>query len=190
MINDLLLGNNIYNDNIERWRFLYNSYIGGDEYRKGGYLTRYQLESDQEYAARCQATPLDNQCKSVISTYNSFLFIKPPIRELSDDWFLNEFLKDADLEGRSWDNFMEQVNIWSLVFGHCWVLLTKPNINAASLAEEQANQIRPYVSLLTPLTVLDWSWSRRINGSYELDYLRYVEEVNGSVHTIYFFCVS
>jgi len=184
MIHDLLLGNSIYNDNIERWRFLYNSYIGGDEYRKGGYLTRYQLESDQEYAARCQATPLDNQCKSVISVYNSFLFRNPPIRDLPDDWFLEQFLEDADLEGRSFNNFMEQVNIWSLVFGHSWVIVSKPNINAASLAEEQANNIRPYVSLLTPLTVLDWHYTRQVNGSYILDYFKYVEDINGSVHTV------
>lgn len=184
MIQDLLLGNSIYNEHVNRWQFLYNSYVGGDDYRKGGYLTRYQLETDAEYAARCQATPLDNQCKSVVSTYNSFLYRHAPIRDLPDDWFMQDFLQDADLEGRSFDNFMQQVNIWSLVFGHCWVLVTKPNINASSLAEEQANQIRPYVSLLTPLTVLDWKFERKICGRYELKYIRYVEDINGSVHTI------
>ena len=184
---ELLSGNLLYNTYIDRWRYLYRSFVGGLEYRDAGYLTRYQLETNIEYAARCAATPLDNQCKSVISVYNSFLFRESPDRdfaEYNESPLLEDFLQDADLEGRSLDNFMKEVSTWSQVFGHTWIIMSKPNVGATTLADEQAMGVRPYVSLLTPLVVLDWAWKRSVDGRYELEYLRYVEEMNGSVQTI------
>ena len=44
--------NKEYTRNRDRWEFLLNSYVGGEEYRQQGYLTRYQLESNSEYQQR------------------------------------------------------------------------------------------------------------------------------------------
>jgi len=183
----LTSGNTIFIDNRTRWLYLYRSYVGGKEYRDNGYLTRYQLETDQEYRARCLATPLDNHCRSIVSTYNSFLFRTAPTRDfnsLDDAPELEDFLKDADFEGRSFDQFMKEVSTWSLVFGHSWIVVSKPNINALTRADELEQGLRPYVSILTPLTVLDWAFTRNITGRYELTYFKYVEEVNGSIQVI------
>ena len=177
----------LYSKNIARYRFLYNSYIGGDTYRNAGYLTRYQLESDAEYQARLSETPLDNHVQSVISVYNSFLFRETPYRELNSIANLTEtedFLMDADLEGRSFDAFMREVNTWSNVFGHAWIMVSKPNIQAVTRADELVNGVRPYVSVLTPMTVYDWNYTRQANGRYVLDYLKYVEDVNGDIEVI------
>lgn len=170
----------LYNRNRDRWQFLYESYVGGDEYRKGGHLTRYVLETDGEYNRRLLNTPLDNHSMSVIQTYISFLFRQTPDREFGT-WEgqqdLSEFLKDATLEGMSFDMFMKQVSIWTSVFGHAWVIMTKPNVGAITQAQEMALGIRPYVNLITPLVVSDWRWTRMPNGRYELTYFKYVEEV-------------
>ena len=179
--------NTEYTANIGRWRFLYESYLGGEVYRKGNYLTRYTLETDNEYNARCQETPLDNHCNSVISVYNSFLFRNSPERKfgsLESQPELAEFLVDSDLDGRSLNAFMREVNTWANVFGHTWVLMSKPNINATSRAEEIEAGVRPYVSILTPLVVIDWKFERAMNGRYELVYFKYVEDVNGSTRVI------
>lgn len=170
----------------DRWRFLLESYTGGDMYRRAGHLTRYVLETDGEYNARLRATPLDNHCKSVISVYISFLFRKEPDRELDKIWSpeLRDFLKDCDLEGRSFNSFMKEVSIWSSVFGHCWVLMTKPSVEAQTAADQIAQGVRPYVNLLTPAVVTDWRWERRPNGRYDLTYFKYIEDVNGSTTTI------
>ena len=184
---NIVSANVLFNQNIDRWRFLYRSYVGGDEYRKAGYLTRYALETDKEYQARCLETPLDNHCASIISVYNSFLFRECPDREFGGLEMLPEledFLKDADLDGRSLDAFMREVNTWSNVFGTCWIIMSKPNINAVTRADELAAGIRPYVSILTPLVVTDWKFERATNGRYELTYFKYVEDVNGSVQTV------
>ena len=186
-IADLVRGNQLYQDYQARWKFMLESYLGGEEYRQGNHLTRYQLETDSEYIARLKATPLENHCKSVVSVYNSFLFREEPDREygsITNAPELEDFLKDADLEGRSLDAFMKDVATWSAVFGHAWIIMAKGDIGATSRADELAQGVRPYVNLLTPLTVLDWSWQRDATGRYELDYLRYVEEVNGDVRTL------
>jgi len=62
--------------------------------------------------------------------------------------------------------------------------MAKPNTNSNTRAEELNQEVRPYVNLITPLMMLDWSYARSPNGAYRLDYIRYLEEVNGSVRTI------
>jgi len=179
--------NTTYNNLKDRWQFYLQSYQGGEEYRQAGHLTKYVNETPNEYAARQNATPLDNHCRSVISVYTSFLFREEPDRELGvleADPMLEDFLKDADLDGRSLNAFMKELSIWSNVFGHCFCLVTKPNIGAITRADEIAAGVRPYVSLLTPLTVMDWSWSRSPLGRYTLDMIKYVEDVNGDEQVI------
>jgi hypothetical protein len=63
-------------------------------------------------------------------------------------------------------------------------MIVKPNIGAVTMADEIVNGIRPYVSLLTPLTVLDWQWSRDSSGRYSLSYFRYLEESNGNISVL------
>ena len=179
--------NDTYTRFQKRWEYLLQSYLGGEDYRESAQLTKYQLETSSEYAARLKATPLDNHCRSVISVYVSFLFRENPKREfesIANDPALESFLKDADYDGRSLDNFMKEVSIWSSVFGHSFIMVTKPNIGAVSRGEELAQGVRPYLSILTPLTVTDWNWSRSPNGQYVIDYIKYIEDVNGSTTVI------
>jgi len=180
-------GNSIYTDYQNRWEYLLESYIGGEVYRDGLHLTKYQLESGEEYSQRIRSAHLDNHCASVISVYNSFLFREEPYRDLNSLTNLpvtQSFLKNADKDGTSFNNFMKDVATWSSVFGHCWVIVTKPNVGAKTMAEELGSNVRPYVNLITPLNMLDWNYERLVDGSYRLDYIRYIEDSNGSVRTI------
>lgn len=185
--NAAVSGNAQYSRNRERYQFLYDSYVGGETYRQGAYLTRYQLESAGEYNLRLQTTPLDNHCRSIIATYISFLFRIPPDREmmsLEGEAALEDFMYDADYDGRSLDSFMKEAAIWANVFGHSWILMSKPSVGAVTRADELMLGARPYVNLLTPLVVTDWHYARSINGRYKLQYIKYVEDVNGSNTTI------
>jgi hypothetical protein len=186
-IAELISGNKLYQTHQPQWKYLLESYLGGMEYRNAGHLNRYQLETDSEYQSRLLTTPLDNHCQSVVSVYNSFLFREDPHREFGSIEYMTElqdFCYDADLDGRSLNAFMKDVATWSSVFGHCWIMVTKPNVNASTRADEQAMGVRPYVSLLTPLVVLDWNYERSPSGRLELTYLKYLEDVNGDVRTI------
>jgi len=185
--NELASANTLYSNYKARWQFLLESYQGGEEYRTGKHLTMYKTETGTEYAQRLATTPLDNHCRSVISVYTSFLFREEPEREFNSlDGNLNllPFLEDADLDGRSLDAFMKDVAIWSSVFGHCWIIVAKPQTNAATRAGELEQGVRPYVNVLTPLVVTDWTWERQPSGAYELSYIKYLEEVNDTFSTV------
>ena len=183
----VISGNRFYTQQKAAWRYYLESYLGGEDYRRGGHLVRYQLETDTEYTARLQSTPYENHCRSVVGIYTSFLFRKSPERTLGLLESLPEtqdFLEDADLEGRSLDAFMKDVATWSSVYGHAWVIVTKPNVGAVTRLDELMLGVRPYVSLITPLSVVDWNYERAPNGYYELNLLKYIEDINGNVITI------
>jgi hypothetical protein len=186
-IAEALSTNTEYADYRERWEYLFQSYMGGLEYKDGSYLTKYNLETAQEYQARIRSTPLDNHCNSVVQVYNSFLFREQPEREfgsMDNSEAVLSFLRDADLDGRSLNAFMKDVATWASVFGHCWCILVKPNTGAVTVADEQVMGVRPYLNLMTPLAVTDWRWSRSVTGVYELVYFKYVEEFTPSGQTV------
>lgn len=170
-----------YKKNIYRWKYYYDSYYGGQDYQNGQYLRKYLAEEDDgynEYGKRIIATPLDNHCRSVIDTYTSFIWRQSPQREfgaLSDNPALKLFMKDADLEGRSFDAVMREATTLANVYGHVLLILDKPASEAATLAEELAEGIRPYLVSITPDNIVDWSWARERNGRYALDMLKIKE---------------
>ena len=179
--------NTHYLDLKPNWEYYLESYLGGDDYRRGSHLVRYQLETDREYAARLASTPYENHCRSVVGIYTSFLFRQCPERHLGTLTLYPEsedFLEDADLEGRSLDAFMKDVCTWTSVYGHTWIMVTKPNVGAATRLDEITLGVRPYVSLITPLSLLDWRYERTVNGYYRLAMLKYVEEITGDSVTI------
>lgn len=168
-----------YSAYIPRWQYLMRSYLGGVQYKMGKYLTRYVYETEGEFTARLRQTPLDNHVKSIIHIYNSFLFRNEPKRELGNlkgTQEVENFLKDADMEGRTWESFMRDVNIMSSVYGHCVVLIDRPETVVGTRAEELEQGIRPYATLYTPENVIDWHWERLPSGHYELQYVKFLEQ--------------
>lgn len=178
---DLTHKHKLYENNIDRWEYYYNSYFGGQDYQRSGYLRKYLAEENDgfnEYAKRLATTPLDNHCRSVIDTYTSFIWRETPQREfgsLANNPALELFLKDADLEGRSYDAVMREATTLANVYGHVLLMLDKPASEAATLAQELAEGIRPYLVVITPENIVDWEWERKSNGRYEITMLKLKE---------------
>ena len=169
-----------YDKNESRWEFYVRSYMGGEDYFNGAYLTRYISETNDDYDRRLDLTPLDNHCKNIVHIYSSFLWRVPPTRAYNSaegNVALEPFLDDCDLDGRSFNAFMRECQIWASVYGHVWVMMDKPKSTAGTKAEELAQDIRPYVTMFTPENVLDWNWERTPSGRFELDYLKVRESV-------------
>lgn len=178
---DLTHKHKLYENNIDRWEYYYNSYFGGQDYQRSGYLRKYLAEENDgfnEYAKRLASTPLDNHCRSVVDTYTSFIWRDSPQREfgsLANNPALELFLKDADLEGRSYDAVMREATTLANVYGHVLLMLDKPASEARTLAEELAEGIRPYLVVITPENIVDWEWERKPNGRYEITTLKLKE---------------
>ena len=179
-----------YKKNIYRWKYYYDSYFGGQDYQNGQYLRKYLQEEDDgynEYGKRLVNTPLDNHCRSVIDTYTSFIWRETPQREfgsLANNPALELFLKDADLEGRSFYAVMREATTLANVYGHVLLMLDKPASEAATLAEELALGIRPYLVVITPDNIVDWEWERQSNGRYTVSYLK-IKEYEDDEKAIY-----
>ena len=177
-----------YDDNINQWSYYIRSYLGGIDYKLGSYLHRYALELDLEYAKRVNNTALDIHCRNVVQIYSSFLFRVPASREMGtigDDPSLDNFMKDCDLEGNSFVSQIKQAQIFASIYGACWLILDKPSTNLNTRADELAQDVRPYLTILTPENVLDWTYKREVNGKYSLDYLKVREDVDKKGGTYY-----
>ena len=170
-----------YKENVNHWEYFIRSYNGGFDYQVGQYLNRYNLELDNEFNQRLLNTPCDNHCKNIIQIYSSFLFRVKPTREFGDmdnEASLGNFLQDTDLEGNDFDSVIKQAQNYSAIYGHCFLILDKPKVTTNTKADELAQDIRPYLSIVTPENVLDWNYTREVNGKYSLDYLKVREEVD------------
>ena len=171
----------LWHKNVNNWEFYIRSYLGGNDYKNGYYLHRYILESPEEYDARIRHTPLDNHCKNVVQIYTSFLWRVPPTRDygsLDGDPQLESFIDDADLDGRSFDTVMREVQMNASIYGNCWVIIDKPQTNAKTRAEELSQDIRPYISIYTPENIVNWNYKRAASGRFYLDLLVVVEDIN------------
>ena len=181
-----------YDNNKYRWEFYLRSYMGGEDYKDGGYLTRYVNEDKDEYNRRLDLTPMDNHCKNIVHIYSSFLWRVPPVRKfnsLANNPAIENFMKDADLDGRSFNAFMKQAQVWSSVYGNVWLMMDKPLSNAGTRAEELAQDIRPYVTMFTPENVFDWKYERTPSGRFKLVYLKVreaIEEISDTEKEVYY----
>ena len=170
-----------YKENISNWEYYIRSYNGGYDYKVGQYLNRYNLELDNEFNQRLLNTPCDNHCRNIIQIYSSFLFRVKPTREFGDmenEASLESFLRDTDLDGNSFDSVIKQAQNYASIYGHCLLVLDKPKVVSETKAQELEQDIRPYLSIVTPENIMDWNYKREVNGKYSLDYLKIREEVD------------
>ena len=169
-----------YDNQLAIWEYHLRSYLGGKEYQEGHYLNKYTLETGAQYDNRLTQTPLDNHCRNIIHIYSSYIWRVPPTRNfgiIEQDPMLESFLKDADLDGRSFDAVMRDAQVHASVYGSVWLFLDKPNLTFETRAEEIDQEIRPYVSLVTPENVTNWKYQRMSTGRYYLSWIRIREEV-------------
>jgi len=169
----------LYNLYLPRWSYLGDAYIGGYDFYLGKYLEPYYYESTDDYMKRLRQVALDNHVRSVVGIYSSFLYRKEPIRRLANienDPQLRNFMMDADLDGRSFAQFMRDVAVFAMVYGNVWVAVDKPLSNAYTRADELQQGVRPYIQMFTPDNVMDWEYERTASGLYRLTYVKVKEE--------------
>jgi len=179
-----------YAANIANWRLYSDSYNGGAQYRNGEYLMKYQLETASEYYTRLEETPLENHCRRVIDSYTSFIYgatIEREYGSIENNPNLVPFLEDADMEGRSFSQFMREASKFAGIYGSVYIFVDKPQSNARTRAEELGQGIRPYLSMVSPENVLDWRVRKNYNGSVEYVYLKVLHDKteNDYIYRIY-----
>ena len=173
-----------YQQIVDQANYHYKSYVGGELYKSGNYLTHYIGEDNgpgNQYVKRINSTPLDNHVQTTIDIYRSFLFRTLPKRELGlliNNPLVEEWMKDTDQEGQNLDNFLKNANDLAMVHGSTWILVDKPAYQVETEAEAIQLGIRAYAAMYTPQNVLDWYYERNIAGKMVLKYIKVKESEN------------
>ncbi len=167
-----------YDAFVREWRFYVASYFGGRLYKEGNYLLQHPFESPANYRRRREISYYYNYCGPIVDILVSHLFRKGAKRDfgsLSTDLLFNAFLKDADLDGSAFAHFMRDAQRLSSIYGRVSIIVDRPKSAASTRAEAQASGLRPYVSVVTPENMLDWSYSRTDTGRPVLEMVKIKE---------------
>ncbi len=170
-----------YDRYVDEWRFFQKSYTGGRRYHDGDYLLQHPFESSVNYNRRKQTAYYYNYCGPIVDIMVSHLFRKPAKKDFgsfSNDPLFHSFLSDCDLEGSSFGQFMRDGERFASIYGRVSIIVDKPCVKPGTRAVAEDHDIRPYVSLVTPENLLDWSYTRLISGKPVLDSLK-IREGNG-----------
>lgn len=183
-LDNILSTHPAYDEVSTQAQYLYRSYVGGQTYRAGQYLTHY-IGEDQgpgdQYGKRLLATPLDNHVQTTIDIYRSFLFREAPSRELGSltgSETVEDWIDDTDQAGQGMNSFLKTANDLALVTGNIWILVDKPTYKVQTRAEEEALKIRAYCATYTPDNVLNWTYERNLAGKMVLTHIKVKESEN------------
>jgi len=117
----------------------------------GGYASNFYME-------KLQNVPVFPYTRLYTSEYNAILFRSPPTRVLPDTPEVEAFVKNADGDGNSINEFMSMVDTYSTVFGVVWVSCLKP-----------MNATYARWKMHKPTDVTNWSYAYDENGDLQLN---------------------
>jgi hypothetical protein len=164
---------------LETLEFFEYSYSGGEEYTKQGYLKKHERETPDAFKRRCEESVYVNFCAPIIDLYNAHLFRAPISREfgtLAGNPLFERFKTDADFEGNDYETCIKGVVERGSVYGIFGVIVDKPSIKVTTLAEELAQDVRPYLALYEPEDIWDFKFQRVAGGRPVLTELVLAEE--------------
>lgn len=147
------------------WQFYEDSYIGGQQYLRnaiGNHLFAHFREQRDNYLDRAARAVYPNYTQKVIDIYAAFIFNGGIVRT-SDDPDFKAFEENADRAGTCLGQLMkEDVMVNAATYGHVLAIVDLPSPDRTPMTklDDQLLGMRPYVTVYTPLDVVDWSLDR------------------------------
>ncbi len=183
-VGDLLEKHPLHNVNFNEWLFLMASYEGAKELVAQGYLRRNERESLQNYNRRKAEAYGFSYSKSVVDLFNFYLFKKPVKRDMgalksNELWAM--FMKDCNLYGDSFDEFLTEQGRYSSIEGHMGILVDKASVTFDNKKEQLEQGVYPYVASYFPTAILDWEYERDENNRPYLGYLKLLDDSDEDV---------
>ena len=146
-------------DKEEIWQLIYDSYYGGEKYKKGEYLFQHAKEANTSFSARKDRAVYFNQVQPLADLLSGFLFIKPPSRKETETF---SFLIDTANKKKSLNEFMKTVATQSLLYT-CGVLIDTPTFDPDTVVTEKDRKdgkLNPYCTLYLPFQIRDFHISK------------------------------
>ncbi len=177
-IEELELTHEDYDALMDEWAFYIRAYFGGKMYRDGDYLLQHPFESTTNYSRRKEIAYYYNYCGPIVDIFVSHLFRKDAKRDygsLTTDPLFDAFWWDADLEGSNFTQFMRDAQRFASIYGRVSIIVDKPIVTTSTEAEAREHDIRPYLSIITPENLVDWSYERLASGKTVLSMVKIKE---------------
>src|SRR3990167_492002 len=175
-----------YDAFLPEWLFHIRSYRGWKFYRDGDYLLQHPFESEDNYKRRKATAYFYNYCAPIVDIMGSYLFKTPPVRTYGalspypvpprqPITLFDRFWWDCDYEGSSFDQFMRRIHRLSSIYGRISVIVDKPQTLVYTQREALDNDIRPYLTVITPENLIDWRYMRLPSGKTVLSMVKIKE---------------
>ena len=152
-------------DMVKGWEIM-KAVTSGTEYLRDNSEAFLPLEPREDYTAY-----LSRVNRAVFSPYTqrliraaTGLIMRKPITLIGDPYWTDVFAKDVDGCGSDLDEYARRVLICSLTYGQSHILVDYPApTGALSLAEERAQNRRPYWIEIDPTNIYGWRLDREVN---------------------------
>ncbi len=152
-------------DMVKGWEIM-KAVTNGTEYLRDNSEAFLPLEPREDYTAY-----LSRVNRAVFSPYTqrliraaTGLIMRKPITLVGDPYWTDVFAKDVDGCGSDLDEYARRVLICSLTYGQSHILVDYPApTGALSLAEERAQNRRPYWVEIDPTNIYGWRLDREVN---------------------------
>ena len=152
-------------DMVKGWEIM-KAVTNGTEYLRDNSEAFLPLEPREDYEAY-----LSRVNRAVFSPYTqrliraaTGLIMRKPITLIGDSYWTDIFAKDVDGCGSDLDEYARRVLICSLTYGQSHILVDYPApTGALSLAEERAQNRRPYWIEIDPTNIYGWRLDREVN---------------------------
>ena len=152
-------------DMVKGWEIM-KAVTNGTEYLRDNSEAFLPLEPREDYEAY-----LSRVNRAVFSPYTqrliraaTGLIMRKPITLIGDPYWTDVFAKDVDGCGSDLDEYARRVLICSLTYGQSHILVDFPApTGALTLAEERAQNRRPYWIEIDPTNIYGWRLDREVN---------------------------
>jgi hypothetical protein len=150
-----------YDEYYDQWERCEHAAEGQDEIHEYGvmYLPRLSGQTDQEYKAYKQRALFYNATQRTIDGLTGLLFIKPPVTQYPTG--IEAMVVDVTMSGLSLHQLAEMVAEEVVTLGRCGILVDHPPMTeAVTLAQAQAQGMRPYMRLYDAESIINWRMDR------------------------------
>ena len=152
-------------DMVKGWEIM-KAVTNGTEYLRDNSEAFLPLEPREDYTAY-----LSRVNRAVFSPYTqrliraaTGLIMRKPITLIGDSYWTDVFAKAVDGCGSDLDEYARRVLICSLTYGQSHILVDYPApTGALTLAEERAQNRRPYWIEIDPTNIYGWRLDREVN---------------------------
>ena len=152
-------------DMVKGWEIM-KAVTNGTEYLRDNSEAFLPLEPREDYEAY-----LSRVNRAVFSPYTqrliraaTGLIMRKPITLIGDSYWTDVFAKDVDGCGSDLDEYARRILICSLTYGQSHILVDYPApTGALTLAEERAQNRRPYWIEIDPTNIYGWRLDREVN---------------------------